>query len=176
MSGRKAVPVVSLPCDSWPGVTSRRLAAGRQLQRLAPRRRFPRSSPSCCPPACTPPLAGQPQAASALPLATSPRHFILSSESPEPVAQPLYRTAYPLCDSLRRLSTTPAHSSLSFLDRASHSRYRLRFNRFSSKESSCQLLSMQFMLLHRTQEMPRYVLATVQQMSPTRICELNSWL
>ena len=57
---------------------------------------------------------------------------------------------------------TPAHSSPSFLEqkRANQSRCRLQFNRFSSRESSVQLLSMQFMPLQRTQEMPRYVLAS----------------
>ena len=54
--------------------------------------------------------------------------------------------------------------SLSFLERANQSRYRFQFNRFSSRVSSFQLLSwfdsMQFMPLQRTQEMPRYVLAS----------------
>jgi hypothetical protein len=53
--------------------------------------------------------------------------------------------------------------SLSFLERANQSRYRFQFNRFSSRVSSLssfQLLSMQFMPLHRTQEIARYVHAS----------------
>ena len=50
--------------------------------------------------------------------------------------------------------------SLSFLERANQSRYRFQFNRFSSRVSSFQLLSMQFMPLHRTQEIARYVHAS----------------
>ena len=73
-----------------------------QLQQLS----FPLAAASSVAPAPAPP-------ASALPLATSPRHFILGSESPEPGA--LYRTAYPRCDSLWRLS-----SALRLLIRARH--------------------------------------------------------
>ena len=50
--------------------------------------------------------------------------------------------------------------SLSFLERANQSRYRFQFNRFSSRVSSFQSISMQFMPLHRTQEIARFVHAS----------------